>query len=331
VKVHFTKFERMAGLFVIFAGAAFFVFTIIVAAKQGWFSARRHFKTTFTHGDGLHPGTLVQISGLRAGTVESVTLNDDNNIEVRLKISSQFDKQLRNDSVARVIRPFIIGDKVVEVTVGSKNAQPLTDNGTLTSEETMDIMDLMGGGKLGPYLSTIDSLLKNLQVVAEAFADPKRSQALIGIFDEALPTMRSLRELTQQATKNKNLQVALGNLTRLTRDVNRMLPALVEFSDHLPALGTSTEKTMQQLANLTEEINKFLPIIAEVAPLLPDASKKSVEALQEAVVVLRAMQKSFLLRGAVQDVKEEDQARKKENDKKDTDKDTNKERKPAGE
>ncbi|MDZ4678361.1 MAG: MlaD family protein [Oligoflexia bacterium] len=317
MKVHFSKFERMAGLFVIIAAAGFCAFTVIVAIKQGWFSARRHIKTTFTHGNGLHPGTLVQISGLRAGTVESVILNDNNEIEVQLKVSSQFDKQLRKDSIARVIRPFIIGDKVVEITVGTKDAPALVDNSIIASEETMDIMDLLGGGKLGPYLATIDNLLKNLKTVAEAFTDPKRSQALIGIFDEALPTMRSLRELTQQATKNKNLQLALSNLNRLTHDVNKMLPALAQFSEHLPSLGKTSEKTMEQLANLTEEINKFLPIIAEIAPLLPDASKKSVEALQEAVVVLRAMQKSFLLKGAVEDVKEEDIARKKNQEIKD--------------
>ncbi len=306
MKVKFSKFERTAGLFVIIAASGLFFFTVAVAVKQGWFSARLHFATTFTQGEGLHPGTMVQISGLRAGTVDSVYLNDDNRISVKLTVSNEFSRQIRQDSHARVIRPFIIGDKVVEITVGSKSADMLAENSAIEGEDSMDIMDMLGGGKLGPYLHTIDSLLKNLQTVAEAFSDPKRSKAIIGMFDEILPTLLDVRELSHQMTRRKHLGKSMENLATLTTEVNKMLPIMMEFSAHLPELGNTTSKTMEQLSVLTTEINKFLPIMAQIAPQLPEASQKSVEALKEAVIVLRAMQKSFLLRGAVQDVKEEE-------------------------
>lgn len=306
MKVKFSKIERTAGVFVLVAVFTFVASTFVVAVKQGWFSSRLHFKTTFTQGEGLHPGTLVQMSGLRAGTVDSVTLNDDNQIEVSLSVSHEFIKRVRKDSIARVIRPFVIGDKVVEVTVGGKEAPAIKESETIASEETMDVMDFLGGGKLGPYLDTVDSLLKNLQVVAQAFADPKRSQAMVAMFDQALPAMRDFREMSRQMTDKKMLQKSFENVTRLTGDLNTMVPAMQEFTKRLPELSDSSAKTMEQMAVLTTEVNKFLPILAQIAPQLPEASQKSVEALREAVVVLKAMQKSFLLRGAVKDVQEEE-------------------------
>ncbi|MCC6276419.1 MAG: MCE family protein [Oligoflexia bacterium] len=309
MKVKFTKFERVAGLFVVGSIVAFGFFTVVVAIKQGWFSARRHFKATFNQGEGLRPGTLVQISGLRAGSVDTVGLNKDNKIEVEMTVSSDFDPQLKTDSVARVIRPFIIGDKVLEITVGSRSAGPLKDGTMIPSEETLDFMDLLGGGRIGPYLKTMDDLLKNLQVVAEAFADPKRSHALIGLFDEALPTMRDLREFTQQMTRHRYLGKSMANITKLTTEMSRMLPELIEFTKSLPELGENGAKTMEQMTKLTAEINELLPSLVAIAPQLPEASQKSVEALREAVIVLKAMQKSFLLRGAVEDVREEEAKR----------------------
>jgi len=76
------------------------------------------------------------------------------------------------------------------------------------------------------------------------------------------------------------------------------------------------------------EMNKILPAISAVAPQLPEASQKSVEALKQAVIVLRAMQKSFLLRGAVKDVQEEDAKLELEKHKTDEEKPNNN-RQPA--
>lgn len=296
MKLGLSKFERTAGIFMLIAFIGFISFTGFVAFKQGWFQSKLTFKTTFKHGEGLHSGTAVQMSGLRAGSVQSVTLTDDNKIEVVMRVSGEFAKKIKKDSIARVIRPFIIGDKVVELTLGDASMPKAVDGAYLMSEETMDVMDLLGGGHIAPYLETLESLLQNLQVVAQAFSDPKRSEAIVGMFDQMLPTLIDIRELAQQATRKKNLAKTL-------QQTSEMFPHLTEFSKKLPELGENGAKAMVQLNKLTEDLNKVLPVLAEIAP---EASQKSVEALREAVVVLKAMQRSFLLKGAVQDIKEEE-------------------------
>ena len=57
------------------------------------------------------------------------------------------------------------------------------------------------------------------------------------------------------------------------------------------------------LNTLTSEL---APAVKAVGPKLPNASLRALEALDEAVVILKAMQKSFLLSGKVQDVREEE-------------------------
>jgi ABC-type transporter Mla subunit MlaD len=104
----------------------------------------------------------------------------------------------------------------------------------------------------------------------------------------------------------------MANISKLTAEMNHMLPDVVEFSKNLPELGQNGARTMETVVQLSEEINKVMPSLLAVVPQLPEASQKSVEALKEAVIVLKAMQKSWLLKGAVQDVKEEEAVAEKE-------------------
>jgi phospholipid/cholesterol/gamma-HCH transport system substrate-binding protein len=51
------------------------------------------------------------------------------------------------------------------------------------------------------------------------------------------------------------------------------------------------------------------PAVKEVEGELPGASVRLVQALNETVVVLKAMQKSFFMRSSVKEVKEEEHER----------------------
>ena len=63
------------------------------------------------------------------------------------------------------------------------------------------------------------------------------------------------------------------------------------------------------MAILTDEVQKTLPLLKEAAPEIPHASRRALEALDETVVTLKAIQKSFLLRGNVEDVRKEEAVR----------------------
>ena len=67
---------------------------------------------------------------------------------------------------------------------------------------------------------------------------------------------------------------------------------------------------VSNLGELTAEFKKLTPAIGVVAPELPRVSKRAIEGLDELVITLKALQKSFLLRGNVEDVKEEEMKRK---------------------
>lgn len=315
MRVKFNKFERVAGIFVITAIVGTFLGGVVVAVKRGWFERKVEFKTKFETAGGLNPGTQVQMAGLRVGSVESIELVSDNQVIVTFTIPYKLLAKVRQDSAVHTIRPFLIGDKVMEVTVGSANAPQAEPGAFIPSEASTDLMDIVGGRKLGAYLDEMGTLMTSLRTVLKAFSDNKRAESLIQVFDEIHPLLvninmmaKEMTTLSQQATRKKNLQKIVENLVLTTDTLNKAMPQLAEAIENNPNVAKDLVGIVGDLSKLTSEMTKVLPAIAELAPELPQASRRAIEAMNEAVIVLKAMQKSFLLKGSVQDVKEEEAA-----------------------
>ncbi len=310
MKIKFNKFERVAGVFLLLAIAGTLFSAVVVAVNQGWFESKAYYTTTFDSADGIHQGTLVQMAGLRAGSVDSVELLGNNKVRVNFHVLGRFQERIRTDSSVQLLRPFIIGERVLDVSVGSDKFEVAAMNSELTSQETMDLMTLMSGKKLNSTLTKFSSMLENLQHLAEAFLDKGRTDAMIRTFDRIDPLIQNLNQMSleviqigKQLNHSKDLQKVVSNLAVTTYEINKVLP---ELNKENPQLAKDLSVMTQNLALVTKALG---PAMKEVEPELPKASHRIVEALNETVVVLKAMQKSFFFKGNVKEVREEEAAR----------------------
>lgn len=286
-KVRLSHFERVAGLFVIGAILGGVVTIVMAAINQGWFSEKVPFVTYFENADGLHQGTKVQMAGLQAGAVEEVDLESDNKIRVQFHVLGKFKDKVRGDSKAILIRPFVIGERTLEISVGSESEKMLSPGSLVKSEESLDLMQVMSGKHLGKYMKETGDMLTNLKTVMEAFLSQDRTQKMVQIFDQLSPLIRNLNvmsvevtKLSQQATDSDNMKVMMKNVVYLTQELNRTLPAVSAA-------------------------------MKEIGPEMPKSARRAVEALDEATILIKAMQKSLLLRSSVKEVREEEQDAKR--------------------
>jgi phospholipid/cholesterol/gamma-HCH transport system substrate-binding protein len=292
MKVKFNMFERVAGIFVLVAIVGGVMFTGVTAIQKGWFATKVPFKIETTSADGLRPGTPVTISGLRAGEVTDVTLDTAEKVTVHFEVFDRFQEKIKADSVVLVIRPFIIGEKALDITIGSEAENIMPPGSLLQSQAGVDMMDLVSGKKLGPFIGTIEGLVTNLSTLAQAFSDPKRSKAFVDMFDKMNPLF-------------SNLGVMAKEVTVLTKELNQVIPQIRKESPHVG------KQISQLVNNLHGLIQVLQPAVKEVGPDLPRASRRALEALDEMVVTLKAIQKSFILSGKVEDVREEESRRER--------------------
>lgn len=290
MKIRFNKFEKVAGLFVGLAIVASIVGLLGVAIKNGWLESKIRYATELESADGIHAGTAVQISGLRVGAVTSVTLETNDRVRVEFEVLEKVANKIRKDSVVQMYRPFILADKVLDVSVGSESAEFVEPGSVLPTHSGTDIMDLLSGRKMGQILSSFDNLAGSLKIVGEAFSNPERTKNLVQVLDKITPLVNNLNSMSVEVTRIANV-------------ANKAMPALQK---EVPDLGHQMGQIVKNLNVLTTEFQKLTPAIAVVAPELPRTSRRAVEALDETVVLLKAMQKSFFLRGKVDEVRQEE-------------------------
>lgn len=310
INLKFNKFERVAGSFILIAILGVILTGVSAAIRQGWFEPRVRYKTTFENADGIHQGTVVQLSGLRVGAVETVELENDNRVSVEFYVLGKFQDRVRENTNVQLVRPFIIGERVLDLSMGTDQFEVIPVGGFVKSTETVDLMTLMSGKNMNAYLAKLGGILESMQVIMDAFADKSRAESLVRVIDHLDPLMKNLNtmsseviKLSRQATHGEGVQKLVGNLNSTTTEINRILPELNEQNPHLARdLATMT----QNLAIVTKALG---PATKAVEGELPGASVRLLEALNETVVVLKAMQKSFFMRSNVQEVLQEESKR----------------------
>lgn len=309
--IKFNKFERVAGLFVLVAIGGSIVTALSVAVKQGWFENKFKYQTVFESADGIHSGTTVQMAGLRAGSVEEIELLGNNKIKVTFYVIGKFQNRIRTDSKAQLVRPFVIGDRVLEVTVGSDEGTLVHEGSMIPSEETLDLMALMSGKKLGNSLEKLSVILENVQYLMETILNKDRTQTIVRIFDQLDPLLGNMNTMSNEVTKlskhltyDQNLKKTLAQAVILTREVNRILP---ELNKQNPELAKNLAVLTSSLAQMTHDFKVVTSMMKNYGPEIPTVAKRALEALDEATILMKAMQKSFFMQSSVKEVKEEEE------------------------
>jgi phospholipid/cholesterol/gamma-HCH transport system substrate-binding protein len=288
----------------IFSGMGIFiVFVIIAGQQQGWFARSYYYRIQYDTGDGVFVGTPVSISGLKAGSVRKVELTDDNKIEVQIKIQEKFSDFIRQDSKAVLGRPFIIGERAIAITPGSRNTEKLHENEMILGEESLELTDLLSGGRLSPYFQTFSKLLDQIRLVIEG--DGKgENKNLIQVYQQAYKTLKALEDVGYEVTKIRKDFIFSPDTQKIVKD-------LAESSDELAQVLIETQKTLPHITQISGDVVKLVPEITKT--------------LHETVFTLQALQRSFILSGGVSSLKKENAEKEKQKTSSDQDK------KPANE
>jgi phospholipid/cholesterol/gamma-HCH transport system substrate-binding protein len=272
--------ERKAAIFVGAALVLSLLSVVVWSATRGWWKSKVYYQTVLATADGVREGTPVQMSGVRIGTIRRLQFADDATVLAELAVYETYKNRIRSDSRVHLLRPFVVGDKVAVITPGTPNGTVVDAGAMLPSDEVLGLTELLNGSKLIPYMQTLENVATELRRLADQMVSKKGTDSIMRVLQAMPPLLERLASVAK------------------TMDSNA------------PQLAGDFGKLVGNLAEMTDHVKKVMPVIADVAPELPKSSRRVVEALDEAVVVLKAMQKTFLLRSSVREVREEEEAMK---------------------
>jgi phospholipid/cholesterol/gamma-HCH transport system substrate-binding protein len=221
-----------------FFGFVFILFNI--GGGMGVLTSQYTLLGKFKDVKGVHAGSEISLAGLRIGVVKSITVSKDDSKElvVELGLSKSHKDRIRKDSVALIRTQGVLGDKYVEITIGS-NSEPILESGAyIATEEPEDLFTKGGslvqdiskqfneGGELKEVLKNLNILVKNLNTLT---SDVKTHKGLLNaaIYGNAGPkldnSMGSLEQIMKKIEKGDGTLGSLINDPTVYEDLKALL------------------------------------------------------------------------------------------------------------
>src|SRR3990170_3372825 len=265
------------GVFVLVALAVFLGMVYALGARARLFEARYTVHADFGEVGGLTEGATVRLAGVQIGRVTGVHLPGapGGKVRVDLNIAKRFADRVRRDSIARIETQGLLGDKIVEITVGTAAAAALQPSEVLAAREPTDVARVISEGAdaarnvaalVVALRQTVDSVNRTLLV------DPKYRATL----DDLRAVAHNLRGVSDR--------LAGGRGT---------LGALLAEGDE-GAVRAAGEDLRGAVANLKAVSGRLEAGEGTLGGLLADPT-----IYERLVAILEGAQRSFLLRSLI--------------------------------
>ena len=135
------KAKLRVGLVVTGALAVLF-FTILFAGNLGeLFASRTTIYAAFDGVKGLQRGAPVWFAGVQVGAVNSIQFTFDKKVQVAMSMDKGALAYLKRDSRATILTLGLLGDKYVEMSPGSKEAEGLAPGGSVEGMTRPEVSD----------------------------------------------------------------------------------------------------------------------------------------------------------------------------------------------
>lgn len=143
--------DILLGAFVCFGVLLLALFIFLIGRENHLFDRSAYVDTYFGNVVGLSVGADVMLAGVLVGYVDQIGFpsfqdrekKTAGKIKVVLRIPQDKLPWLRTNSVARIDGKGLLGDKIINISLGSPDARPVLDHGELASAESIDFSDAL--------------------------------------------------------------------------------------------------------------------------------------------------------------------------------------------
>ena len=172
MEMEFSRLERLVGMFVIGVSVLLLSTLVIIGRGRDWFETYIPYYTTFNESYNLQENAAVKLFKTDIGKVKKITLEKDR-VRVKLVIQAQYASRIRQDAVAVVESPTLIGSEYISIIPGSAQSPLIPEQGEIPSKEKRSITDVFSEFDVEKTATTVVQTIQDLSDVARYLSDPK--------------------------------------------------------------------------------------------------------------------------------------------------------------
>jgi phospholipid/cholesterol/gamma-HCH transport system substrate-binding protein len=264
------------GLFIIITSVVILSFVGYVAYKKGFFAKQHTYTLSSKSGENLTEGMPVVFSGFKIGRVDSLELNSDGLVMIKIKVPDQHVKWIRSDSIFILEKP-LIGSARIYIATANLHSPPLPETVIPQIVEVNDINDAVKNIK--PILEKIGSIADNIEALISNLADPDGdlTKILSNTRNVTLQADGLLKKVDAMAEKTDEQlygsQGVLGHVQTILKDLIVKLKKLDPVLDNIHKISADTADTTRDLKILRQDIDGMVDdinnVVNDIDKLIP--------------------------------------------------------------
>ncbi|KAB0669840.1 MCE family protein [Oryzomonas sagensis] len=275
----FKNLERKIGIFIALALIGIAVALVLFGLQKDLFSSKYNLHFTVDRGTGFTKGMPVKLSGFRIGRVTSIALNDQAMVDIAIEIDKKYQTWIRNDSIVKLVKEGLVGDTIVEVSVGSLDKPELKNNEAISYVKTKALDELAEeiADKVKPVLIEVRDIIgyindpngdlkksiHNLEVLTRNLEGTRRNadRLLIsanGNIDRIAGQAGSVLDTTNRKIESIDLTPTLNKVNGAIDTLDKKLPPLLDKADetlgNVARISRDTRTKLPGLLSQTEDV-----------------------------------------------------------------------------
>lgn len=232
------------------------------------FIPRVELKAQFRDVRGLRKGAPVWIFGTEVGSVKGIQLSPTLGAIVTLSIQKDILQYMKRDAQATVMTMGLLGDKYIELTAGSPQAEPIQIGEMIRGTIPLEFSDIMETtslsiGRIGDFIQKLDHLITKIETGEGTIAKLLSNSSIYDHLDQTAKTLSLTLEEIRQSR---------GTLKRLLEDptlYQKMIATVTELEAFAKEMRES-QGTIKKLIEDPSLYDKTFTLISS----LEDFSKK---------------------------------------------------------
>lgn len=206
-----------AGLFIALGLALAAIVVFVIGKERRLFEQQNVYTGAFENVDGLALDSPVRLGGLTAGKVSKISFAPeigDKRIMVTMEISNRFQERVRADSVARITGRGILGDKAIDISLGSPEKAVVPNKGELQTGTSGDISSL---------LKATGEVIDNAVNITRDLRSGVQSYTTVEIRDDVTQFIRSARNIAMEVEAGKGVAHTIIYDKKVSDDLKGLL------------------------------------------------------------------------------------------------------------
>jgi phospholipid/cholesterol/gamma-HCH transport system substrate-binding protein len=293
----FSRKEQLAGGFLLVLIIFTVVTLLVIAQAKGWFQTQSTYLIKFRQGYNLHQGSLVKMFNAEIGKVALLSITQTTErpqVEVTVKVNQEYANLIRQDSVAEVVSPTLIGSEYVEISPGTSGYPRIETHGDIPSRERKSVTEHLADLASEENIQKVKVMLGHLAQFSE---DLKNDEKVL------LTALTHLDEVLKAITDGKGTMGMLVMQKDLYNRMNQAIDHMDKFLIEAKTVMVDLRPTTQSLGVFTKSISQEMePLKAIMANIkagseeLPDFMEAATSTARSAKETLDAIKANPLIR-----------------------------------